>query len=622
MLQTLRDNMKSAIFLVVVILFIVPMVLSGVGGGFLGTVAGTDAASVNGRSISKTELGREIEFQRQRILNQEGVDPTSDQLKPENLRGPVLERLTRRAALLSSSFDAGLGVAETTVNSRILEQESFFEDGEFSPQRYRRLLANVGFTPATFKRAIGEDIVLRQQQAGIQQSGFITSHESESFIALIKQKRSFDVVQLPGEDLADSIVIEESAIADYYNANQAQFVQQESARVEYLEISVNDFVGRVDASEEDVQALYALEVENAKTASPEVEVAHILIEDDGEAAAKLKAVQEALAQNQDFAELAKQYSDDLGSAENGGNLGFLTPGVFPEAFELAVEQLEQGQVSAAVQTDSGIHFIKVLNRKTVAIPTIEERRDFLEKQVAKGLAEEEFGRILEQLESLTYGADNLTDAADQLDLTVKTSESFGRFSGQGIAAEARVRDAAFSSDVMNDGRNSPVIELAENKAVVIRLLEHSPEQVKALEQVVDEIRTTLTEQAVNKALEEKAETIVARVKGGEMIADVAKDLGYSYTQYEDKERSAADVDYTIGQIAFSMPIQEEVAFDTGNTATGLALVALRSVTLGKPADMPEQQRIALAARLKSELANLDISSYESSVIDNADITLH
>jgi SurA N-terminal domain. len=192
MLQGLRDNLKGTVVAsVVVLFFVLPMVITGVGSSWLGSVAGTDAASVEGRTITRQELEREVYLQRQRLLGQQGVDPSADYLKEENLRQPVLDRLTKKEAMLSSNEKGGMAISESTVNALIVAQQDFHTDGKFDAQLYRSLLARIGSSPAMYKQEMAENMVLSQLNAGIESSSFITEMEKSSLVAIINEQRSF-----------------------------------------------------------------------------------------------------------------------------------------------------------------------------------------------------------------------------------------------------------------------------------------------------------------------------------------------------------------------------------------------------------------------------------------------
>ncbi|WP_028877423.1 SurA N-terminal domain-containing protein [Teredinibacter turnerae] len=622
MLQSVRDNLKGTIVSVIVILFfILPMVITGVGSSFLGSVAGTDAAVVDGRSITKKELSREIYMQKQRLLAQQGVDPSADYLKDENLAQPVLERLTRKAAVLAAAEKGGMAVSEKSINVAIVGQEEFKVDGKFSSQQYRSLLARVGLTPAAYKAATAEEMMLGQLNKGLELSSFVTEKEKSEIIAIINEKRSFFTVKIPADGLADSIEVTDAEIAAYYQANEAEFREPEKLSVDYIELSVNSIAATVTVDEADVRSQYEQEAESFD-ATPELTVAHILLEEDS--SAKLTEVQAKLAAGDEFADVAKAYSDDAGSRDQGGELGVLVAGAFPEAFESAARELGEGEVSGPVKTDSGTHFIKVLKKDVPEVPSFESRKAAIERSLKVAKAEGIYLSEMEKLDELTFGAPDLSGAAKELGIEVKTTQPFQRNTGLGVAGNPEVRNAAFGDEVLIDNRNSQVIELAGNRALVVRKNTHSPEHIKPLEEVKEQVVSKLTESKLNDLLEEKAETFIAEAKSSEDLNALAESSGYAYAMFEDVSRSDPVSDPATRNTVFSMPLIEgETAFDARPVRDGsYQVVGVVKKSAGTADDMEPAQVAGLATQLSRENSRFEGSAFESEVVANADIKIH
>lgn len=626
MLQSVRDNLKGTVVSVIVVLFfILPMVITGVGSSFLGSVAGTDAAVVEGRSITRAELGREVYLQKQRLLSQDGVDPSADFLKDENLAKPVLERLTRKEAIVAAAEKGGMGVSENAVNSMIVTQEEFQVDGKFSSQQFRSLLARVGLTPAAYKAALSEDLMLAQLNNGLELSSFVTEQEKSELLAIINEKRTFYSVDIPAEGLADSVSVSDDEIADYYARNKEQFREPEKVTVEYVETSVNALADTVSVNEDDIQVQYDTEVSKFD-ATPELEIAHILIEAEGaEKESLLAEVESKLADGEDFSVLAATYSTDAGTKELGGNLGKLVSGVFPEAFEQAARALNEGEVSPPVETDSGTHFIKVVSKTVPSPPTYEARKPSIERSLKIAKAEELYLASVDKLEELTFSAPDLASAAAELGVEVKTSSAFERNSGVGIAGNPEIRKAAFESDVLVDGHNSRVIELAGNRAVVIHKKTHSPEHIKSLEEVRDDVVASLTDEKVNALLEQKSKAFVEKAKAVEDVEQLASELGYSFTLFEDASRSDPVSDPATRNRVFSLPIaaEGETTYDyRGNSKGGYRVVGVVSKVAGSAEDMEPAQVAGMTSQLARENSRFEGSAFEADVVASADIKIH
>lgn len=625
MLQALRNNLKGTVAIIVVGMLVIPFALFGVDALFVNSVRGDIAAEVNGESISNVELARAIEFQKQAIIAQSGIEPNSDIVSEENLRSPVLKRLTQRAALVQSAQSAGMGIDVDRLNKEISGQEQFYVDGRFNVQRYRQLLANYGYTPATYMTTLGQDLILNQQSKGFANTSFITEQELSGVIGLAQQKRTFFHITLPSKTIKDSITIDNESIQAYYDKNQLNYQVPDKVTVEYIELSIAGLASKRDVPEEEIKAQYEQELATFNS-EPEYQIAHILIENASapEQAEKVKAVEAGMAKGTDFSALVKQYSDDAGTRDNGGDLGTVLPGIYPESFEQAAFALEQGAVSQAVTTDAGVHFIKMLKKTIPQPPSYESQKPLITKRIKTAAAEEEYIVLAEQMDSLTFSSDNLTEAAESLGLSVQSTQAFSRNGGPGIAAESAVVKAAFSEEVLKEGHNSAVIELQNNRSIVLRLKELKPAHIQPLDQVKSRITETLLKEAVEKKLTETSNTLREQLQSGGDPKEVAEAAGYVYGFAENVQRSDVTQNREVVTKAFTLPKpeQDKTVYEGFSLTNGdYVLLGLQGVEYGKTADMTGQQVIGLTSRLRNQIGQYETLAYESFIEAQADIDI-
>lgn len=625
MLQKVRESMKGTFVATIVFLFfIVPLILTGVdGGSFLGSAVGTDAASVEGKAISNAELRRAIYMRKQRLLDQQGVDPNAEYLKDENLRGPVLESLTRRAALIVSAEKGGMGVSEQALDQQIRERPEFQLDGKFDAQTYRRLLSNLAFTPASYKAALSEDIILGQHAQAIELSTFSTEEELNDLVSLIHQKRSFFTIKVPKTLVEKDVKVSDDEINTYYEENKNTFVEDESLSVSYVELSAANIAQTIDIDPEVVKQQYEAELADFKK-TQEYEIAHILLEEKDGQQALVDEVSQKIKDGDDFAELVSKYSDDSGSKDSGGNLGVMIADTFPEAFENAVYSLEEGQVSAPVVTEAGTHFIKVIAKKVTEPPTFDERKDAIADAMKLAEAEEIYAQNLDRLGELTFSAADLADAAKELNLEVKTTEPFSRNRGTDIAINSNVRDAAYSEEVLSNGYNSSVLEISNTASVVLRKAVHKPERIKGLDEVKEVVTQNLTNKKIDEALSEISSNLKDKLVAGDSAEQLAKADEYEYKAFDKSERSSIEAGFQAVNKAFSMSLAEgSASYDhVVDRDGGHIVLGLTEIIPGHRSDMKDQQFQGLTAQLNGQNANFETSSYESQVVAEADIDIH
>lgn len=625
MLQSLRDSLKGTVAVFVIIIFVVPLVLFGVEQLFVGSIGGSDAAKVNGESISARAVQREMSLERQRLQSQFDLPADSPELSEDVLSSRVLNRMVRREALVQAAQNSGMGVSTDAVWRDIATIEAFQTDNRFDYDLFRNRISGA-YTPATFLEEARKDFLLRQLNSGIEQTGFVTPLEMQLIASITQQKRSFFAINLPRQ-LVEDVSVTDEEIEQYYQANQERFMEPETVKVKYLELSLSNLADRVQPDEQVIRSVYQDEVRDFSP-DPGYIVAHILIEDPVAGAEQIQIIQSRLADGDDFAELAEEFSDDFGSRRAGGLLGELTEGAFPAEFEAAARALELGEVSGPVETEAGIHFIKLVDVTDAEPPTFEERRDTIARQLSRQQAMENFVSKISQLDELTFGADSLERAAEALDLEVKTSEPFTRQGGRGLFANRDVVNASFAPDVLEQGHNSRVLELPNERAVVLRLDEYRPEQTKPLEVVRSDIESTLRRQQVRNALNAQAMEITRRLADGDTLEQIEESFdGISIETHEAVERSTADVSPSVLQAAFAMPrpaedldaqITERVNLSDG----GVAIIGLLEVIDGQVDEINEFQLAGMLSQLREQLISTEGNAFENSVFERAKVDIN
>ncbi len=623
MLQSLRDNMKGTVAVIVIAIFAVPMVLIGIEQLFMSS-GNSDVATVDDTGISQAELSRAVYMRKQRILSQEGIDPNAEFLKDENLRGPVLQSLTQQAALLNAAKESGMAVSETALWQQITQQPQFQVDGIFNQQRFRQIVGNMGFTTATYLEALTEGVLLDHQNSGVVSTGFLTDKEIQQFVALAQQTRSFFSVTISRSEVENSIEVSDAEISAFYNEHVDQFKVPEKVALNYIKVDIETLAERQEIGEADIRAQYEQEIA-AFDAQPQYQIAHILVEESDQTAEKLQRIQDALAAGEEFADVAQEHSDDLGSRDNGGFLGAVTTGVFPQPFEKAVYGLEEGEVSEPVKTDAGTHIIKVVDKTVPAVPSFAERKNDIEKALRRSLAQQKLVDISEQLDELTYSASDLEAAARELDLEIESTELFTRNGGQGLAGERAVVNAAFSEDVLEGGHNSAVLELADNALTVVRIADHQPERTQPLEEVVDTVREQISADKTLAALADLAENAQKAIMGGTEPAAFAEENGYAFEQKSDVSRSDVEVDRLLMRRLFSMPLPDgdQPVVEPFPMGEGdYVVLGLTEVMPGTMDSVEDAQLAAMRSQLAAQQGDFEANSYSQDIVNSAKIEIH
>ena len=450
-------------------------------------------ATVGDARITQSEYAAELDRQRQQLGNNFG--DSFDPALVEQLGIPerVLESLINRELLSAAAVEAGLAAPGGELDQIITAMPQFQGDLGFDEDRFRFALQSIGMTPASFRSAMGADLSVDQLTSGVADSSFITLAELRALATVLLQNRDIAWLRLAPSEFESQVAVSDEALEAFFEARSSAYRAPNRVRVEALRLDRFDFEDAQTISEEAVLAAYERE-KAAFEGQEQREAAHILLtetnERDLEAARALaESLLERLEAGEDFAALAEEFSDDPGSANNGGRLGAAARGTFVGPFEDALFSMVPGELRGPVETDFGIHILRLDKVLTTELPSFDELAFSLRERLRTEAAQDAFGEAKAKLEVLAYEAPDLTEPAESLGLTLERPEPFSRDGGEGIFATAEVRDAAFSAEVREEGYNSEVLEPRDGLAVVLRVIEEIP----ARDQTLDEVREAVTQ---------------------------------------------------------------------------------------------------------------------------------
>lgn len=592
MLQNIRDKLQGTVAKVIIALIAVPFAVFGIDAFFSGSAP--DAARVNGEAISESELAQGVELQRRRLLDQAQDNPDPALLDEARLRGPVLDALIDRKLVQQVAEEAGFRVSEAMLNQIILENTSFQDDGKFSQARFQGILASNGMSPSYYKGLLREEILMSQVMSGLAASEFVTEHELREVARITQQSMDVRYLTIPVAASGGGITVPEEQVRKYYDENKTDFRTEEQVSVEYLELKLEDLVKPV--LEPDLRREYESRMANFKGVT-ERHAAHIMLSSlaDEQAREKLAALREKSLAGADFAALARENSEDVGSANSGGDLGFSAGDAFPAEFEEALAGLEPGGISEPIQTDSGWHLVKLLEVRVQEAPGFDEMRGAIEKDLQRAAAEPLFVERSEKLADLTFNSDGLSEAAKELDLGIESSGLFGRRGGEGLFADARVIRAAFSKDVLDNAQNSELIEIDSGHAMVLRLEQHQKERQQELADVHDRIADLLRESLIREKVRAEGDEILASMKAGQDVETLARKNGYQWQVVLQYRRGSPELAVEIGNAVFATPRTEAgTGFGSVVLPSGDAVVfKTANFHEGDFAGIPEEQRQVL-----------------------------
>ncbi|MFZ1574164.1 MAG: SurA N-terminal domain-containing protein [Chromatiaceae bacterium] len=622
MLQEIRERAQGWIAWGAVILISIPFAFWGIQ-SYIGGGTEPVTATVNGVEITARSFDRRVEETRMRLRERLGAAYRPELFEEQALRAQVLDGMIQEQLLLQASHDMGLRASNRELQAAILSNPAFQRDGRFDKATYDRMLELQGTSGPQYEESLRQRIVGTQLQRAVAASELATDFEMAEAIRLDRQQRRLAYLRVSKVGFLDTAPVLEEELQAWYQAHADRYLSPERVKLSYLVLDAATLDAGQPVDEEALRRQYDEEIERFR--EPEQRRArHILVTlaagadaaAEAEAKARIEAIQGRLAAGDDFATLARELSQDPGSAPQGGDLGMFGEGVMDPAFEQASFSLETGTTSEPVRSQFGYHLIQVTEIQPETLKAFEEVREQLVTEAARGGAEAVFYDMAERLANLVYeNPDSLEPAAEALGLKLQSSDWIGREGGADLLANPKLVAAAFSPEVLHEGVNSDLIEPEAEalQALVLRVTEHEEAAPKPLDAVRDEIMAAIREQKASAAAQAEAKVMTERLTAGEALTTVAGD--YPITETGLVQRDAESVPREIIDLAFTLPrpAAGAASYSQRPAADGDALVvAVTEVVDGNMANLDEAARTQANRELTQVLGT---GYYESLIKD-------
>ncbi|ART79504.1 SurA N-terminal domain-containing protein [Oceanisphaera avium] len=580
----LRAGAQGTVSKVILGLIIISFALAGVG-SYVSQPKQEVAAVVNGEDISAQALENGYRNERARLEDQLGPqfsELLSDPLYVEQLRRSVLEQLIEQRLIDQKVAELGIYASDNQVREAIRALPEFQEDGQFSNSRYQQLLARSGISAEQLRDNIRQDLSRQLLVNTLLDSSFSLTVESGLLDKLSRQQRSGEIVRIPLAKFAEQVQLSEEQVKAYYEENLAKFQRPEQVKINYLLLdSHRQASDNIDDAA--IEAEYQANIEQYRQPGQR-ELAHIMLTKSEDAKAKLKAIAKRIAEGESFAELAKTESEDAFSGEQGGNLGWIEEGTLDPAFDNAAFALKEvGDVSEVVESNEGFHLITLLDKKEAKTQPLAEVRERIAARLAKEQAANDFYEQEQRLADLVFEfPDSLDMAAQELGLSVVSTDFFSAEDAPTPLNDQRVISKAFAKELREQDMNSEVIELGDNKAIVIHVLEQRPAAPREFAEVKDKAREQATTAATAKLAEQAASELQTAWANNKQDAWLAEQE-LSVEELKDLTRES-EQDSALLTRLFAMPSPSEDSASIQKvtlTDASLAVVKLNKVVTPK-----------------------------------------
>lgn len=572
-------------------------------------------AKVAGQSITQQELDAAQREQMDRFRQMFGPQFDPKMLDTPEARQEILEGLIARRVMAVEAAKNRLVVGDQTLQQTILSVPGMTgADGKFDIERYKSLLAAQGMTPAMYEARLRQDLTLQQVNAAVQSTAFAPKTVANRLSDLNDQEREVLEQVFKSSDFASQVKITDEMLKDYYEKNARQFEVPEQVKAEYVVLNSEAVAAQISVSDADIKSYYE---QNAKRFTDEEQrrASHILIKADKNASeaekksAKEKA-EKILAQVRknpgDFAKLAKEYSQDPGSAERGGDLDFFGKGMMVPPFEEAAFKLKQGEISDVVQSDFGYHIIQLTGVKPAKEKSLEEVKGQIAAEIKKQLAGKKFTEMAEQFTNIVYEqSDNLKPVADKLNLPIQTATGLTRTPNPALGANApfnnpKFLNALYSDEALKNKRNTEAIEVAPSTLIAGHVVEYKPVTKRPFEEVKSIVQERVVQAEAAKLAKNAGEAKLAAAKSGNDAAGFSSPKTVSRVKNQGMDRQAF-------QAVMKADTSKLPAYVGVDLPQGYAVYRINKVS--QPATADAARRQAEQEQIANALAQQETMSY-------------
>jgi peptidyl-prolyl cis-trans isomerase D len=628
MLQSLRDGLSRRKWLAWVFLLPIAAIFTFWGGSNQlgnGNAGRDDAGVVDGEKIPASEAVEAWNETQKRWSQQYGTEVPVEQRA--RMQDDILDSLVMRRVIQRRMEAENFRVSEQRILSEIEKIPAFRnEQGHYDAARARQVLASSGITERELYAQTRNSLLMSQLESGLGISYFLMPADERRLFDLENEEREIEYVKFDAGQLAGNEAIDDAAIQKYYDENGDRFMTTESVALEYAELRLEQVATQVTPAESDLRKLYDENLD-AYVLDERRSARHILITvDGGDDAAALKQAQSVLAEaraGKDFAELARKYSKDAGTAAAGGDLGPVQHRDIPGPAGDAIFSMKIGDIAGPVKATEGYHIIKLERIEEGKAKPFEEVRAEIDSQYRRDKAADLFGERQDQIAAmLEKGETDLDKIAQSLGLTRGSIPQFLRGGGaEPLGSSKELQDVVFDDATLNQGRVGGPVALGEDRLVLVKVTGHHKAEVKPLAEVRDQIVQLLRHDRGVEAAKSAAAALAQKLDGGEKLATLAPALKVSVEPARFIGRVDPSVPAALATAVFeaprpaAKPVVRSATLDDGSTVVFVLTRTRVSDTSGNP-QLVQQQNARLAQRSGSG----DIAAYFNEARRKAKVT--
>ncbi|MBF8269545.1 MAG: Peptidylprolyl isomerase, partial [Gammaproteobacteria bacterium] len=612
MLLKIREIVSGWVAAVIFVLLIIPFAFWGIN-YYFGSGGVVLALEVNGTGISLQEFQQAYQLTRQRWQSTTGksAGPEQESILKQN----TVDALIERELIRQINEDLGLKIGDQQLTDTIRKIPEFQGANGFDNVIYEQFVSQMGYSSATFEAQMRADLAAAQLQNAIAQGSFITTTEMDQMVSVLRQERDISYTVLSSDALKEKIEISESDIKSHYEAQSQDYLDPEQVRIAYVDLSRQKMANAVAVDDAGLKTYYEnnkklYEIEDQRkfkqlfiATGTEAKPEQIAV-----ARAEVQALHDLIVAGSSFEDAVAARKNDTAPAVEIVDQDFMTKSIMEPEVDTILFALNEGDVSAPIETASGMHILRLESIKGGAKNTFEDVEAQVEQDYRLSLIESDFVNAVDQLTNLAFEhPDTLQTIADTLHLTIYESPFFDKqWQPEELLRNPKIINASFSNEVMTDGNNSEPLEIEDNRLVVLRVLEHKAANKKPLAEVHDRIITRLRFEHARDEIRKKGELIVKDLKENADPKQVASKYEFEWRQADGVKRDNAEIDNSILQTAFRLgrPQSGQRIYGGNSLNSGdYVVIAVAAVRDAAQDAMSTEEKSSLKSQLQQVDAN-------------------
>ena len=624
MLEAIREKFTGWIAILIIGLISLTLVISF--GNMDQTPLENDIViTVNSKEISLFDYREEFSNQLQRY--QEVFGDQIPKILEESIKESTTDNLVLKNLLLDYIDQQGYRVSPQYVAELIKDNSQFRLGDVFTKENYAAILASQGTTVPEFENNLRIQLEINQLRRAVIDTSFMTAGEFRRFVQLQMQERSGEYLEISNQQFIKDVAIQSENIESYYQENPDLFMTEEQIDVEYIAIDINDIADSIEFNDEDLKEYYEENIERF-VSNEERRSRHILIatdEQDSEESALdlVTSIKNRLTEGEAFEILAKEFSSDPGSAENGGDLGWAERGLFVPEFDETLFNLEINQISEPVKTQFGYHIIQLNELKTGIQQNFDEIENDLRFEYSRLLAEETLFDVAGQMDDLSLQAFNELDSvASKLDLPIQTLNAVTRNSSTLLNQDPELIQLLFNPVSIEQTENTPVFEI-NNTILVARVAEHRLPMTKEYSLVKDQIISFLETEKAKKLAEDYANKILQDFSEFSSFERLAQDNSLEVIEFDSVLRSNTDIPSSLLEPIFQFSqqdIENNRVIDVQDSEN-IYLIKLTQINPGQLEKFSDEERTAGKQQMSEEIGSSELDAFAETLRENATVVV-